>query len=455
MILTPKTLANLAEGAKASDDGFDPDGLLKGKLKGSLVARRRSGRNNVEFYLRMRAAGMDKMHRIGTWSPNSAPGCVTLSEARHQAMQLAMHYADEGADFKAQREAEKEAERQAQEAAEAMRNQQAAEARGENSLGALLIAYTEDMQKRGRSSHRDVERMFRSRIEKLHPDLWAKPAHQVRKDDLLAVLGGMASEGIERRVNMMRSCLKTAYEFGLGMEDDIHHHEKAKIFNLSDNPAARIKRRAEFDKANDRVLTPIEVGAYLRELEKVDSLPVKIFLKLHIRLGGQRVEQLLRAKWSDIREGTLQLIDAKGRGDPRPHLLPLSDTAKELIKELAGLSPEWLFSTTGKVAMRPETATSAVREIAARLVQEEIASATFSPSDLRRTAETLMASIGVDKDTRTELLSHGRNSLVSRHYDKYEYLPAKRAALAKWNKALDGWMKGDTGKVVGIRTKKA
>ena len=75
----------------------------------------------------------------------------------------------------------------------------------------------------------------------------------------------------------------------------------------------------------------------------------------------------------------------------------------------------------------------------------------FSASDLRRTAETLLASIGVNKDTRTELLSHGRNSLVSKHYDMFEYLPAKRAALAKWAKALDGWKAGKTGKVVALR----
>lgn len=434
--LDAKTLANLKDGAKVSDDGFDPDGVLKGKLKGSLIARRRAGRTNVEFYLRMRASDMDKMHRIGTWSQNRGVGVVTLSEARKLALELALQYATEGAGLKDKLEAERKAEQQARVVAEER-------AKADDSLGALLIAYVEDMRHRGRRSADDVERMFRSRIENKHPDLWAKPANTVTKDDLMGMLGGMVDDGITRRVNMMRSCVKSAYEFGIGMADDMRHATKAKVFELTDNPAARIKRRTEFDKAGERVLTPVELGHYLRRVDDVASVPVRAFLQLHIRLAGQRIEQLLRAKWTDIREGTLRLIDEKGKGKPREHLLPLSAADQKTIAGLKGLSKEWIFSTNGEVHMRPETITSAVRVICQDMIAAKEATEVFTASDLRRTAETLLASIGVDKDTRTELLSHGRNSLVSRHYDKYEYLPAKKDALGKWSRALAGWKKGE------------
>lgn len=447
MILTPLKLKALADGAKVSDDGFDPDGVLKGRLKGSLIARRRAGRSNVEFYLRMRASDMDKMHRIGTWSPTPGSGSVTLSEARRLALELAQQYASEGAGLKQKLDAERKATRQD-------RTRALEEASVDDSLGALLIAYIEDMRHRGRRSADDVERMFRSRIESKHPDLWAKPANAITKDELLSILGGMVTDGITRRVNMMRSCLKTAYEFGIGMEDDMRYSAMAKTFNLQDNPAFRIKRRKEFDKAGERVLTQTELGEYLIRIESVDSVPVRTFLQLHIRLAGQRIEQLLRAKWTDLREGTLRLIDEKGKGDPREHLLPLSAADLKTIKTLKGISREWIFSTNGEVHMRPETITDAVRNISTAMVNEKKASESFTASDLRRTSETLLASIGVDKDTRTELLSHGRNSLVSRHYDKYEYLPAKKDALAKWSRALAGWKPKKTAKARTVRKSK-
>jgi integrase len=436
MILTIKDLENLQ--GKKTDDGFDPDGKLDGsRLKGSLIFKRPNGRSYVDSYLRMRGGGADITTRIGTWTAKGEGKTHTLSEIRKLALELALRYAVEGVALKGNLEAEREAEQQARVVDEE-------KAKQDNSLGALLIAYIDDMRHRGRRSADDVERMFRSRIEVKHPDLWSKPANTITKDDLMGILGGMVDDGITRRVNMMRSCLKTAFEFGIGMADDMRYSTKAKVFELGDNPAARIKRRTEFDKAGERVLTPIELGRYLQRIDDVESVPVRAFLQLHIRLGGQRIEQLLRVKWTDIREGTLRIIDEKGKGDPREHVLPLSAADQKTIATLKGISKEWVFSTNGEVHMRPETITSAVRAICQDMIDDEEAKESFTASDLRRTAETLLASIGVDKDTRTELLSHGRNSLVSRHYDKYEYLPAKKDALAKWSRALSAWKKGKT-----------
>jgi hypothetical protein len=57
----------------------------------------------------------------------------------------------------------------------------------------------------------------------------------------------------------------------------------------------------------------------------------------------------------------------------------------------------------------------------------------FTFRDIRRTCETLLASIGVDRETRAQLLSHGRSGVQAKHYDRYNYLAEKQAALVKWN----------------------
>ena len=74
--------------------------------------------------------------------------------------------------------------------------------------------------------------------------------------------------------------------------------------------------------------------------------------------------------------------------------------------------------------------------------------------DLRRTTETRLASLRVDKETRAQLLSHGRTTGVqNRHYDRWHYLDEKRAALSLWEHHLRAVLAGQatSGKVVALR----
>jgi len=141
--LTSKALDALKEGQKLTDWGFDPDGELRGSLKGSLTVRRRAGRNTVEFYLRMRAGGKDRIHKIGDYAPGA--GGIGLAEARRIGLEVAKQYAIEGESFKDQRAADALAAEEAKRLEEAVAEAAKADARGDGSLGALLIAYVADL----------------------------------------------------------------------------------------------------------------------------------------------------------------------------------------------------------------------------------------------------------------------------------------------------------------------
>ena len=64
--------------------------------------------------------------------------------------------------------------------------------------------------------------------------------------------------------------------------------------------------------------------------------------------------------------------------------------------------------------------------------------------DIRRTSETMMAGMGVSKDVRAQLLSHGLSGVQAAHYDRYEYITEKRNALEAWESHLDDITKGKT-----------
>jgi hypothetical protein len=73
--------------------------------------------------------------------------------------------------------------------------------------------------------------------------------------------------------------------------------------------------------------------------------------------------------------------------------------------------------------------TLAAEDVAAgkeKVIQE------FTFKDIRRTCETLLASIGTSLELRSHVLSHGRSGVQSKHYDKWSYLAEKRRVLKKW-----------------------
>ena len=55
----------------------------------------------------------------------------------------------------------------------------------------------------------------------------------------------------------------------------------------------------------------------------------------------------------------------------------------------------------------------------------------FSFKDIRRSCETSLASIGVLRDSRSHVLSHGRTGVRAKHYARWTYLEEKRVVLNK------------------------
>jgi integrase len=144
----------------------------------------------------------------------------------------------------------------------------------------------------------------------------------------------------------------------------------------------------------------------------------------------------LRAPWGayDFDEGVLHLRDAKGRGGVRDHLLPLTDLAlvQLTVMRMANADAPGPFSSDGETTLRLETISKAVTAISARLTDQH-EYPTFRFGDLRRTCETTLARLGVSKDVRAWLLSHGRSADVqTKHYDRNTYLPEKKVALEAW-----------------------
>jgi integrase len=392
--------------------------------KGRLTVRVLPG-GIKEFFYRYRASGLDRTVALGRYNPMGRNG-RTLAEIRTAADKYRKLQADTG-DVKEHLRAE--------------RRKRDLQAR-QGSLKQLCQAYVESLRAAGKPSAAQAAGAFDRYIDRPFPALAEAKASEIEPGDVQRILARMVREGITRQVNVLRSYLHAAFRFGGKADHDprtVAHG--GVLFGLKGNPVALVPRIAEYERVGERVLAEDELREFWKAL---DALPVtqRQFLRFNLALGGQRATQLLRADWPafDFKAGTLLLRDTKGRGGARDHLVPLTPFALEQLKplrELNGTAPS-PFTGDGKRTMVLETLSVAVREISASLKKKQKIP-TFQLRDLRRTCETMLAEMGVSRQIRAQVLSHGRASGVqAKHYDRYSYLTEKRDALDRWAERLQG-----------------
>ena len=109
-------------------------------------------------------------------------------------------------------------------------------------------------------------------------------------------------------------------------------------------------------------------------------------------------------------------------------LSKINEAASLVEAQVAGYKKQdFIFQSTKGGRIDTGTPGKRVKEISDVLGGEP-----FNLRDIRRTCETRLAEIGINKDTRAQLLSHGISGIQAKHYDRYDYLEEKRTALKIW-----------------------
>ena len=260
----------------------------------------------------------------------------------------------------------------------------------------------------------------------------------------------VVERGHPRTAAKLRAYLRAAYALAQGAETNPQAPASLVLFGIETNPVASTSAIKNSMTERKTILNEDELGELVqllvarREAAYDDALAA---FELSIHLGGQRLAQVLRLRLEDVdlAARTVTLFDPKGRrATPRRHILPLTDTAFNLMQQiLSHRRADWLFgdktakTTPDTLARKAAALLNAVQEnILKRNDGRGIARPKIEARDLRRTGETMLASMGISKDTRAQLLSHGLGGVQDRHYDQHEYLNEKRNALLAWERRL-------------------
>lgn len=380
---------------------------------GSLVFRCLKG-GAIAGYYRYMDDGKRVTLPIGRYDPEPNSG-ATLADIRGKAQELSKQHATGMTAIKEKMEAD----------VKVLRNMHRKQTVG--TFGQLLEAYVDGLRSEGKSSASDVQNQLRLWVVEKHPDLLCKKAGQITTEDIMSILTSAAEAKKNRTVNQLRSYLLAAFNRVLKAKGNaLLASSIGTGYDISANPAANTVHVSSFDVARDRVLNEDELKDYL---EGIEALPFiqSAALKLSLMLGGQRPQQLIRLKASDVNlsGSTLKLLDPKGkRKQPRTHVLPIPEVVHPLLERLMALNAEE-SSIFGKLHI--DTLTHRV---------QDLSNGSYQMKDIRRTCETMMAAMGISRDTRAQIQSHGLSGVQEKYYDQHDYMKAKVVALDAWNAKL-------------------
>jgi len=257
----------------------------------------------------------------------------------------------------------------------------------------------------------------------------------VRKADLLAILDEAKAAGKLRTANVLLAALKQMLRFALAREI------------IERNPLDSVTKRDAGGKEaeRDRVLTPDEIGALFAALPRANLHRRSATAVGVILATGARVGELMGARWSDVDldAGTWHLPETK---NGRDHTIHLSAFARTRFAELAALRENgkdgkplpWVFPNTAgdgpvcvksfgkQLADRQRSPERRLRHRAKRTDTLILDGGRWTAHDLRRTAATVMAGLGISGDVIDECLNHVIESRVRRTYIR-DRRPAEQA----------------------------
>jgi integrase len=296
-------------------------------------------------------------------------------------------------------------------------------------LGDLLDLYASDLEMDGKRTAKEVRRITGKDIPAA---LLSRPAYLISRDDVLDILTPIAQRGALVHSDNVRAYLRAAFELGLHAQSMTRWRGRAKDFQITFNPVATVRKSVSRKPVGMRALSEDEV----RQLWQTNLLTPQMHLALKLILAsGQRVEEVLHARWDELNADlTLWTITGERRKTrnktAEPHLVPLTDLHQQLLEEARSLSGDakHLFPARNRSEpLRYDSLNHAVRRFI-----EASGMISFSPRDLRRTFKTLGGSFGISLEMRNRLQGHALSDVGSVHYDRYDYLSQKREAMASF-----------------------
>jgi integrase len=301
-------------------------------------------------------------------------------------------------------------------------------------VAALIDGFEKSREEKGRRSAGDMAKLLR---RELLAGWGARAAVDIRRSDVSLLLDGIKNRGHAQTANKLRRVMHAMFKWALAREW------------VRTNPVAGIEAPAE-EISRDRVLTDAELAEIWHgcsDLPTAWAASVKVLILTAQRrneVGGMLTDELdlPNALWTIKAERS-----KNGTAD-------LTQLAPQVVAVLASLPKiekcPYVLTNDGRrpIGGWSQLKTDLDSAILERRRQAAKASG-FDPDevqpmkpwtlhDLRRTAATGMAALGIMPNIIDRVLHHSRKRRgIIAVYDRHEYAAERRDALVRWAARVD------------------
>jgi integrase len=290
--------------------------------------------------------------------------------------------------------------------------------RASHTFGALVEKYLAQQKTELRpGSYREVSRHLEIHGELLH----GLPVDTIDKRTIADRLSVIEKNSGAVTANRVRASMSAMFTWGM------------KEGLVLANPVMFTNKRQE--RPRERVLTDSELRLIWRALgdSQYDTI-VKLLL-----LTAQRANEIAALRWEEIDfdRNVISLPGSRTKNG-RPHEIPMAATIRQLLQsQLKADERELIF---GKGA-GPFSGFSRCKDALDKTIAELNGGKALAPwvhHDLRRTAATRMADIGIQPHIIEAVLNHisGHKGGVAGIYNRSSYAAEKAQALARWDEHI-------------------
>ena len=247
--------------------------------------------------------------------------------------------------------------------------------------------------------------------------LWQdRPIAEIRRRDAIALLEQIAARAPGQAKNVHKVA-RAIFEYAIDREY-LEANPMLKLSKIIPSLKPVIKKRVLSDSEIKHVWHALEAGAGDERTERT-----KAALKL-VLVTAQRPGEVASMHRSQVEGNWWTMENTKNKEVHRVYLTP---TALELIGEEKGFIFPSYRMASGYISRQTLSQHVATRNY--------FDLPKWTPHDLRRTARTEMARIGVPEEHAEAVLNHKKQGIV-KVYNLHQYADEKKAALLLWEAEL-------------------
>jgi integrase len=287
----------------------------------------------------------------------------------------------------------------------------------------VIDDYFEQMIKPRRKDHHAL----RQRIDKdIVASLGTMEVGEVQPTHIDAMLRKVMKRNAPAIANDILRWSRRIFDFAV--KRHLCLHNPARVFDVTDAGGR--------EQGRDRALNKAEIIVLFKAMRTTDSfgrqnyLTVKLLLLLAVRKN-----ELLAALWEEFNlESCVWHLPSERTKTKASITIPLSEPAMACLRELNVLACSSDYVLPARKSQKrhlPHIGDSTMNMAlqAVELNMPEIEH--FTVHDLRRTARTHLAGLGVPPHIAEKCLNHKLKGIEGR-YDRYDYFEERKAALNKW-----------------------